>query len=209
MYNVMIVDDQQGSQRLMKYAILLGNGRYNLTKSLTDADLVLNAIKFETPDLILLDIYTNGKENGIEVAREVKKLYPKIKIIILTYLLQKKHIEQAKEIGCEGFWYKDHADIDLIEVMDNVMNGLIHYPQSQPVVTIGMAKITDFTAKERQILQGKINGLSTEDICKNLGIKSTTLRTHINNIMNKTGYSSFVQLVADVVDKKFIIMAEK
>ncbi len=208
MYNVMIVDDQRSSQKLMEFAIFLGNGRYNLTQSFEDADLVLGDRRLGTQDLILLDIYTGGKENGIIVAEKIKKLYPKIKIIILTYLLQERHIEAAKNIGCEGFWYKDHADIDLIEVMDNVMNGHIHYPESRPVVTIGMANIGDFTAKELEVLQGKINGLSTEDICEQLGIKATTLRTHINNIMNKTGYMSFIELVSDVVDKKFIIKGE-
>ncbi len=209
MYNVMIVDDQRSSQKLMEYAILLGNDRYKLIKSFMDADLVLNALRVETPDLILLDVYTEGKENGIVVAEKVKKLYPKIKIIILTYLLQEKHVDAAMKIGCEGFWYKDHSDIDLIEVMDNVMNGHIHYPESHPVVTIGMAKISDFTTKELKVLQGKINGLSTEDICEQLGIKATTLHTHMTNIRNKTGYTSFIQLVADVVDKKFVIMGEK
>ncbi len=209
MYNVMIVDDQQSSQRLMKYAILLGNGRYNLTKAYVDADSVLNALRFETPDLILLDIYTAGKENGIVVAEKVKNLYPNIKIIILTYLLQKRHIEAAKEIGCEGFWYKDHADIDLIDVMDSVMDGNIHYPESQPVVAIGMAKSSDFTAKELQVLQAKINGYSAEEICEQLDIKLRTLNSHISNIKNKTGYTSLIKLVADISAKKFLITDEK
>ncbi len=208
MYNVMIVDDQPSSRDFMKYAILLGKDRYILLESLANADELMSHLRSKTPDLILLDIYTDGKENGIIVAEQVKKCYPHIKIIILTFLIQKRHVEYAQKVGCEGFWYKDHMDISLLEVMDSVMAGNTYYPESQPIVTIGTAKSSDFTAKELQILQAKINGASAEEICEKFGIKRSTLSTHMTNMQNKTGYSSFIQLVADVVDKKFIITGE-
>ncbi len=208
MYKVMIVDDQSSSQALMQYAIMRSEGRYELTKSFFDADRVLCELKYEKADLILMDIYTAGKENGIKAAEEIKKHYPKVKIIILTFVLQKRHIEEAKKAGCEGFWYKDHADIDLLVAMDNVMDGKSYYPESQPVITIGMAKIQDFTAKELEILQAKVNGHSNEKVCELLNIKSRTLDTHLSNIKNKTGYSNLLKLVADVASKKFIITGE-
>ncbi len=209
MYKVMIVDDQSSSQALMKYAILRSEGRYVLAKAFFDSEKVLSELRYEKVDLILLDIYTDGKEKGIKIAREIKKYYPKIKVIILTFALQKRHIEEAKEVGCEGFWYKDYADIDLLEVMDRVMEGKIYYPQSQPVVTIGMAKSSDFTPKELEILQAKVNGYSNENVCTALNIKSRTLDTHLSNIKAKTGYDNLLKLVADVAAKKFIITEDE
>ncbi len=209
MYNVIVVDDQKSSQDLMKYAILRGKDRYNLVNTAFDADDVMLSLPYENVDLILMDIYTQGKENGIKVAKQVKKNYPKTKIIVLTFVLQKRHIEEAKEAGCEGFWYKDHADIDLLEVMDNVMDGNIYYPQEQPIVAIGTAKTSDFTNKELAILQAKVNGYSNERVCALLNIKSRTLDTHLSNIKNKTGYDSLLKLVADVSAKKFIIAEDK
>ncbi len=209
MYNVMIVDDQSSSHALMQYAILRSEGKYKITKAFFDADKVLNELRFELVDLILMDIHTLGKENGIKVAAKVKKHYPKIKIIILTFVLQRKYIDQAREAGCEGFWYKDHADMDLLLVMDSVMNGEIYYPEEQPVIKIGVAKISEFTAKELQILQEKVNGHSNEEVCEMLDIKSRTLDTHLSNIKNKTGYNNLLKLVADVASKKFIISSEE
>ncbi len=208
MYNVMIVDDQSSSHALMQYAILRSEGRYKITKAFFNADRVLDELKYEPVDLILMDIHTLGKENGIRVAAKVKECYPNIKIIILTFVLQKKYIEEAKEAGCEGFWYKDHADMDLLLVMDSVMEGKIYYPQQQPGIKIGVAKISDFTAKELEILQAKVNGHSNEDVCTLLNIKSRTLDTHLSNIKNKTGYGNLLKLVADVASKKFIISGE-
>ncbi len=211
MYKVMIVDDQSSSQNLMKYAIMRGGDRYILHNTLQDADLVLPILKDEKVDLLLLDIYTGAKakENGIEIAKKVKALYPDIKIIMLTFVLQRRHIEKAREIGCEGFWYKDHADIDLLNVMDSVMAGNTYYPDDLPVVTIGTAKSTDFSEKELAILQAKVNGHSNERVCKDLDIKRRTLDTHLSNIKNKTGYDNLLKLVADVAANKFIIIDEK
>ncbi len=208
MCKVIIVDDQSSSQALMKYAILRAEGKYELLKTFSDADKLIPELRYEPADLILMDIYTGGKENGIKVAAQVKKLFPKTKVIILTFVLQKRHIEEAKEAGCEGFWYKDHADLDLLEVMDNVLSGKTYYPESQPVITIGMAKISDFTPKELEVLQAKVNGHSNESVCELLNIKSRTLDTHLSNIKTKTGYNNLLRLVADVATKKFIITGE-
>ncbi len=208
MYNVMIVDDQSSSHALMQYAILRSEGKYKITKAFFDASRVIDELRYEPVDLILMDIHTQGKENGIQVAAKVKKYYPNIKIIILTFVLQKKYIEAAKNAGCEGFWYKDHADMDLLKVMDGVMEGKIYYPEQQPVIKIGTAKISDFTPKELEILQAKVNGRSNEEVCEILNIKSRTLDTHLSNIKNKTGYGNLLKLVADVASKKFIITGE-
>ncbi len=208
MYNVMIVDDQSSSHALMQYAILRSEGRYKVTKAFFNADMVIDELRYEPVDLILMDIHTQGKENGIKVAAKVKNLYPNIKIIILTFVLQKKYIEEAKLAGCEGFWYKDHADMDLLPVMDSVMDGKIYYPEEQPVIKIGIAKISDFTARELEILEAKVNGHSNEEVCLLLNIKSRTLDTHLSNIKNKTGYSNLLKLVADVATKRFIISGE-
>ncbi len=205
MYKVMIVDDQSSSHALMEYAILRSEGKYKITKAFFDADKVMNELRYEAVDLILMDIHTLGKENGVQVAAKVKKLYPQIKIIILTFVLQKKYMEEAKNAGCEGFWYKDYADMDLLLVMDSVMDGKTYYPEEQPAIKIGVAKISDFTPKELEILQAKVNGCSNEKVCEILNIKSRTLDTHLSNIKNKTGYSNLLKLVADVAAKKFII----
>ncbi len=209
MYNIMIVDDQSSSHALMQYAIMRSEGRYNITKAFFNADKVFDELRYETVDLILMDIHTQGKETGIAVAAKVKKHYPKIKIIILTFVLQKKYIEEAKQAGCEGFWYKDHADLDLLQVMDCVMDGMIYYPKQQPTIKIGVANISDFTPKELEILQAKVNGHSNEEVCDMLNIKSRTLDTHLSNIKNKTGYNNLLKLVADVATKKFIITGEE
>ncbi len=207
MHNVLIVDDLNSSQNFMEFAIFRGSDRFNLVGKLKDADdlqLFLSQTK-EKIDLILLDIHTNGKENGLNTAKKVRHSYPNIKIIILTFSLQQNHIETAKKIGCEGFWYKDYSEGDLLFLMDKIIAGEKIYPQNTPVITIGRAKSTDFTKQELRVLKCKVNGFSNVEICEELGIKPPTLDTHIRNLKYKTGYENMLQLVSDVSSKQFII----
>ncbi len=64
MYNVMIVDDQSSSHALMEYAILRSEGKYKITKAFFDADKVIDELRYERVDLILMDIHTLGRKTG-------------------------------------------------------------------------------------------------------------------------------------------------
>ncbi len=152
-----------------------------------------------------MDIHTSGKENGLDSAKKIKNFNPEIKIIIVTYLVQQEHLNKAREIGCEGFWYKDHSPQKLIEVMDEVMSGGIIYPDKSPVLAIGCAKSSDFTKQELQVLQLKVNGYSHNETCEILGIARSTLNFHISNLKGKTGYDNLLKLAIDVATKKFIV----
>ncbi len=204
MFNVLIVDDQKSSRELMQY-IVSESDKYTLVGALESASKAESFCKNNKVDVILMDIYTDGKENGISSAKQVKAYNPKIKIIIVTFLVQKEHIENAKAIGCEGFWYKDHSTQKLLLVIDEVMSGKTIYPDKLPIVKIGLAKASDFTKQELHVLQLKVNGCSHTETCEILGITRSTLNYHISNLKGKTGYDNLLKLAIDVSMKKFII----
>ena len=204
MYKVLIVDDQKSSRELMKYSIS-ENKNYTLIGSIENAQEATTFIDAKKVDLILMDIHTGGKQNGIECSKKIKAAHPDIKIIIVTFMVQQAHIDEARLAGCEGFWYKDHSPTKLIEVMNTVMAGQCVYPDKLPVVTIGSAKTTDFTKQETTILTLKVNGYANAEICDKLSISRSTLNFHLNNLKEKTGYDSILKLVIDVSMKKFIL----
>ncbi len=207
MYNVLIVDDQKSSRELMNY-IVKESSNYKLVGALENMELVNSFCKESMVDIILMDIYAEGKELGLQMAEKVKQSNRNIKIIIVTFAIQVEHIAKARSIGCEGFWYKDYGKIKLLEVMDRVMNGEEVYPDKLPVVNIGHAKSSEFTKQELNVLQLKVNGYTHLETCEKLGITRSTLNYHISNLKDKTGYSNLLKLAIDVSAKKFIIAEE-
>ncbi len=204
MYRVLIVDDQKSFRELIKYSISESEN-YKIIAAIDDADKALDFCESNPVDLILMDIFTGNKENGIKAAKLVKEKMPNIKIIVVTNLILAEYIVEAKKCGCNGFWYKDHSNEKLLDVVNSVMDGRNVYPNEQPVVTVGMAKSSDFTKQELRVLKAKVSGYSNTETCDMLGITASTLNYHISNLKGKTGYDSMLRLTADVVMQKFII----
>ncbi len=207
MHKVLIVDDQKSSRELMRY-VISDSKDFVTAGFLEDSEKTVEFCEANAVDLILMDIHTGGKESGIINAKKVKEKYPQIKIVIVTFMVQQRHIEEARKAGVEGFWYKDHGTTTLLEVINKVMQGESVYPDKIPVITIGLAKTSDFTKQELAVLKMKVNGYSHAETCEKLGITRSTLNFHITNLKGKTGYDNILKLVMDVSAKKFIIADE-
>lgn len=74
------------------------------------------------PDLILLDIGLPSL-NGIEAARQIRKLVPESKIIFLTIESSATVAQEALSLGAEGYVLKIYADSDLLKAVEAVMSG--------------------------------------------------------------------------------------
>lgn len=82
----------------------------------------------------------------------------------------------------------------MLDVMDRTMAGENVYPDSAPVMKLGLANSTEFTGRELDTLRKLVNGLSDREIAEQLGISYNTVRVYITNMLQKTGYSSRTEL---------------
>jgi DNA-binding NarL/FixJ family response regulator len=74
------------------------------------------------PDLILLDMCLPAL-NGIEVARRLRELAPKSKIIFLSQETSPDFVQHALVLGALGYVFKTHAEGDLLVAIDAVLSG--------------------------------------------------------------------------------------
>jgi DNA-binding NarL/FixJ family response regulator len=74
------------------------------------------------PDLILLDIGLPSL-NGIEVARQMRSLVPKSKIIFLTQESSSDVVQEALSLGARGYVTKTKAPADLFAAVEAVLSG--------------------------------------------------------------------------------------
>ena len=78
--------------------------------------------------------------------------------------------------------------------MQRTMNGESIYPDQTPVIRIGNAVSTEFTEKETEVLRELIDGASNKEIAEKLGISERTVKMHITNMIQKTGFRSRLEL---------------
>ena len=204
MTRVLIVDDSVTVRTLFE-SIIEGSDVYSLAGTLENAKAALPFCMRSPVDLILMDVYTKDRENGLEAAREIKKEFPDIKIIISTSLPEESFLEKAKVAGCESFWYKEVGELGLLDVMNRTMRGESVYPDTTPTVSVGLAKSVEFTPMEMKVLRELCNGKLNKDIAKELCMSENTVKFHINNMLQKAGYSNRYQLAIDAVEQKLIV----
>ena len=204
MIRVLIVDDQRTGRQILEEYIAELEG-YSLVHSIENASMAELYCARGKIDLILMDVCTAHGESGLVAAAKIKKLYPPIKIIIVTSMPEHSFIEKAKQAGCESFWYKDVGHEKLTDVIKRTMTGESVYPEHTPTLHIGLAKSVEFTPRELEVLRELVGGSSYKEISEDLGISENTLKSHIKSLLSKSGYKSTLQLAVDVVDKKLIL----
>ncbi len=190
---VMIVDDQAISRHLFELYIQ-GSEKYELAFSLSSADVAEVYLLKHPVDLILMDILMNDGSNGLDAAKRIKERYPAVKIIAVTSMPEHSWISRAKKIGVESFWYKETDEKTILEVMDRTMANESVYPNTLPEVTLGLAKSTEFTERELEVLRIITTGATNGAVAEELGISENTVKAHVRSMLEKTGYQSRTEL---------------
>jgi two-component system response regulator NreC len=157
------------------------------------------------PDIVLMDI-TMPDINGIEATRQIKKLLPEVKVLVLTMHENDEYIFQALRAGASGYILKEAADTELITALHVIQSGQFYLsPTAQSVmigdylhrVRVGEEKdsYNSLTEREREILKLVAEGYTNNQIAERLVISPKTVDTHRTHVMDKLNLHSRAELV--------------
>ena len=200
---VMIVEDQPMIRSLLESYFPPQEG-HRIVASVPGAKQAVEICRVSAVDLVLMDVQTQHRENGLTAVREIKAMHPEIKIIVVTSLIDAAVLEGAKAAGADSLWYKDSAKNRLMEAVEQTMAGEHVFPDAPPPVQIGMAKSTEFTKTELRVLRYLLRGMSYTRIASEMGIEMSTVKFHVTNMLQKTGLENKLQLALAVSEVKMI-----
>lgn len=195
-YNTLIVEDQQMPRQLFEIFIQ-GSENYTHLASISNAEMAIDICRTRSVDLILMDVMTEYNNSGLLAAERIKEEFPRIKIIIVTSMPECSWLDKAKKIGVDSFWYKDGDKESILSVMDRTMAGENIYPLTTPEVFIGQCSNHDFTDRELEVLRELISGDSNTEIADRLYMTPGTVKWHIKNLLQKTGFHTRTELAAE------------
>ena len=159
MIRVMIVEDQKLVRSLLESYIQNEDG-YQLAVSIPGAAEAPILCDTEDIDLVLMDVQTEHRENGLAAAEKIHKAHPGIKIVVVTSLIDHEILKRAKAAGANSLWYKDGDERTLMQVVRSTVQGAHIFPDMPPSVKIGMTMSSDFTPAEMRVLRLLVRGLS-------------------------------------------------
>lgn len=194
-WNVLVVEDQDMPRQLLEIYIN-SSDKFNLVSSVSDASVAPLICKAQSVDLILMDVMTELGRSGLRAAEEIKRDFPGVRIIIITSMPEYSWLKRARAIGVDSFWYKDGQKSAILDVMERTMLGESIYPDSTPLIRIGNATNHDFTERELDILKEITTGDSNSEIAERLSISVGTVKTHIQHLLDKTGFHTRTELAA-------------
>ena len=144
------------------------------------------------PHVVLMDIKMPVM-NGIEATKRIAKLYPEVKIIMLTSFSDRDSVIQAIREGAVGYQLKDVEPKVLAETILAAMQGnRTFHPEVTNQLVLKVTEETDskkgfeqLTPKEREVLYHITLGQSNKEIADELFISEKTVKTHITSILGK------------------------
>lgn len=143
-----------------------------------------------SPTVAVLDV-AMPKLNGIDAAREIKKIHPQTRTILLTALTEDHYVLESLRAGIRGYVLKSRSAEELVEAIHAVCRGEVYLTPgvSGALVEafIGGVKVPEpgLTDRERQVLQLVAEGKTTKEIAAVLNISVKTAESHRASIMQK------------------------
>lgn len=203
--NVMIVEDQSMPRQLFEN-IVNSISNLNLSLSIDNAQIADICCKRHNIDLVIMDVVTKDGASGLLAAEKIKKENKNVKIIIVTSMPECSFISRAKKIGVEGFWYKEFDKEPIISLIKRVLNGEIVYPSITPNVMLGLAKSSELTKRELEILREVTGGFTNQEIASKEGLSEKRVRNIITDMLEKTGFRNRTELAVRARETGIVIL---
>lgn len=172
----------------------------------TNAASCLAFLQHQLPDVILMDINLPDK-SGIDLCKEVKNIYPAIFILGLSTFNQQSFIEKMIGSGASGYVIKNATQQELMEAIHTVVKGK-EYLSFDAAVALRKPdtqnNIPVITRREKEVLELIAEGMTNNEIARQLFISSTTVDTHRKNLLSKLGAKNTASLVRIAAQLKLV-----
>jgi DNA-binding NarL/FixJ family response regulator len=154
------------------------------------------------PDIVVMDV-AMPLLNGLDAARQLQQLMPKVKVIFLTQNEDPDIAAEAFRVGAAAFLLKNSAASELLTAIREVSRGRSYVT---PLATQGLmdnllhpaaspARVLDLSPRQREVLQLLAEGHTMKEIARVLKITPRTVAFHKYAMMEQLGVTSNAELV--------------
>lgn len=157
----------------------------------------------EKPNIAMVDLKL-GLENGIEIVAKGRELSQNTKYLMLTSFISYEDFLKAEKVGMDGYILKEALVEDILYAINLVSRGKKYYDPGiiEYMESNNNKGITDqLTDREREVFEELGQGLSNDEIAKQLFISTNTVKKHVSSIMSKLNLSHRTQVVMLINNK--------
>jgi two-component system response regulator NreC len=180
-----------------------------VVQTATNGREAIDILKILTVDVVLMDI-DMPVMNGLDTAKELKKLQTPPKIIILSMHSEAGMVKNLIELGVNGYLIKNSGKTEMISAIRKVYAGEKVFAPDVTLSLLGKANSKqketniELTDREIEILKLVVDGYSNKEIGEKLFISHRTVDTHRTNMMKKVDVKNVAGLISFAIRSKLV-----
>ncbi|WP_442601637.1 response regulator [Paenibacillus sp. KN14-4R] len=207
-YRVLIADDHPLARKAVQSMLAVDSAFFVIGEAYDGSEAILLSGELQ-PDLILMDIHMSPID-GLEATRQIKSLYPQIRIVMLTVSDDVADLFTAIQFGAQGYLLKNmdpdewlsylHAllddNSDVARQMADSMFRRFRSTSAAPSPSQVEGHQAQLTTREKEIVRLVSTGDNNRVVAEKLLISENTVKNHMKNILDKLHLDNRVQLTA-------------
>jgi DNA-binding NarL/FixJ family response regulator len=211
-YRIVLADDHTIVRRGIK-KMIEEMADLTVIGEASDGQELLSLLKILDTDLVILDI-SMPNLRGIEATRELKRIFPGLKVLILTMYKDNELLRHAISSGADGYVLKEDSDKELYTAIEKVRQGKVYIsPRFSGGLTddrgetkrvIFKPALERLTKREMEVLKLIAEGKSSKEIANLLFISVRTVENHRASIMSKLDMKKTADLVKYAIHQGYI-----
>ena len=209
---VMLVDDHDLFRTGLRN--LLEEQGLQIVAEASEGATALNLVRELAPDVVVMDLNMPGM-NGIEATREIARLAPLTRVVVLTISDQDGDVLDAILAGACGYLLKDSSIQDLMQgiraasvgealISPHIASKVLQRVRATSVETGDAVQGPELSDRETEVLRLIANGKDNAEIARELHISPKTVKNHISNILMKLQIENRIQAAVYAVRRGLV-----
>ena len=179
--------------------------KFQIVASGRSADEAAALVQERGPDILIIDLSMPGDVYG--AIRAASRGSAATKVVVFTAYANTEFAIKAFDAGAVGFVLKGRPSDDLYDAIAAVMEGRVFVSpgfSERLAAEIESRRgaprkgVADLSPRERQLVQGLLEGKSNREIASSLGLSEKTIKHYMTNVMIKIGAKSRLEVVLAV-----------
>ena len=203
MINTVLVEDDFYIQKHLADT-LTAEGDFHIVAAVRDA-FEAERLCCVPIDLVLMDVMTLHKHSGLAAGRRIKQAHPRVKVVIVTSLVDPDVLLQAKRGCADSLWYKDCGTEKLIEVLRSTLAGEHIFPSFSPSVEMKKTFSENFTPAQIEILRAFIGGDTYKEIAEKFNLSVSGVRWNMAEMIRLGQFKNKEELINTAIENKLVV----
>jgi DNA-binding NarL/FixJ family response regulator len=209
---VMIVEDHALFREGLK-KVLEDTPGVELVGEAENGVIFLELLKRVTPDLVFMDLKMPVMD-GMKATEEALRIYPGLRIIILTMFGEEDYLYAMIHKGISGYILKTARVFEIERAIELVAGGEQYFSSeingmlAKKLRQFTSQEITVFSSRETEILRLLCKGLSTPEISKMIHLSKRTVEGYRAKLLEKTRQPNVINLILYALKNKLVSVSE-